>query len=194
MAKKSKPTKRRVASKFKNKNIDLGKIKEEITKKILPKNANQKEQGIKPYKKGDLVRIRVEIDSRFEKPTNNISYTRSIYEIDKVLTPKAKSVLQYAYKLKTIPDGKPLAERFYPSELLVINPVTTKVTAPEKYIIQRLIELDDRVDEIGNKRENVLVKFKGFPYPEWRPISTIKMDVPKMYKQFLERIQQEGQQ
>ena len=56
-------------------NGETENVKENIEKAIIPKN-----DKLTPYNKGDYVRLKTEMGSTFEKATNNISWSREVYE------------------------------------------------------------------------------------------------------------------
>lgn len=162
---------------------DTDNVKENIEKAIIPKN-----DKLTPYKKGDYVRIKTEMGSTFEKPTNNISWTREIYEITRVFMPKKASVLQPKYKIKPLDKNEEIPEFFYHNDLRVIDKdMLKKTTMPEKFVVQKIIKQKE-VEENGIVRKKLLVKFKGIRQAEWQPYEVMKVDVPLLVKRFEERM------
>lgn len=160
-------------------------VRQTIRKNVLPKNA----KPYTAYKVGDLVRLQVQMDSAFEKPTNNISFTRNVYEITKVNQPKSDSVLQPTYTIKSLPSNEVVKEKFFHNDMRKVEQTTKQVQAPEKYIIQKMLKLDKfPVGKTGQMRDYILVKWKGYPSPTYVPVSTLRLDVPKDVAAFLKRV------
>jgi len=164
---------------------DEGRLQEthnRIRKVVLPKNR----KNFTPYEVGDHVRIKIQIDDSFEKPTNNISYTRQVYRIWRVRKPKSDTVLQPGYQIETL-SGTKVREIFFHNDLLVVQPSSVSVTAPEKFIVQRILEESNKKDDKTSKViRMLLVKWKGYAEATWEPFSSIEADVPKMVKRFLQ--------
>ena len=159
-------------------NGETENVKENIEKAIIPKN-----DKLTPYNKGDYVRLKTEIGSTFEKPTNNISWSREVYEISKVFNPKKSTVLQPKYKIKTL-DNKEVNEFFFHNDLRVINKdILKKTTIPEKFIVQKILE-DRTINVNGIKRKELLIKWKGYKEPTYELYSVMKVEIPKLVKQY----------
>ena len=105
------------------------------------------------------------------------------YEISKVFNPKKNTVLQPKYKIKTL-DNKEVNEFFFHNDLRVINKdILKKTTIPEKFIVQKI--LDDRtIDVNGIKRKELLIKWKGYKEPTYELYSVMKVEIPKLVKQY----------
>ena len=160
---------------------DNKEIHENIKKAILPKN-NTKE--LVPYEEGQLVRVKVELDSEFEKPSNNLNYTREIFKIIKVKKPKGQSALQPVYKLEN-PEGKKIDDDFYHNDLSPVNSnVIVDMKVPELFIVQKIIKDKMMVDALGRTRKHYLVKYKDDKQASWQPASILKADVPKIVRRY----------
>ena len=121
--------------------------------------------------------------STFEKATNNISWSREVYEISQVLNPKKNTVLQPKYKIKTL-DNKQINEFFFHNDLRVINKdILKKTTIPEKFIVQKILE-DRTINVNGIKRKELLIKWKGYKEPTYELYSVMKVEIPKLVKQY----------
>jgi len=155
-------------------------VKDNIEKAVLPKNDKRQ---INPYKKGDFVRLKQEMGHKFEKPTNNIVWSKEVYTVDKVFLPKNNTVLLPKYKLKTS-DDKEIKEFFYQNELYKVNPDTIKkITQPPKEIVQKI--LDKKVED---GKTLLKIKWKGGRNNiTWESLHVMEVDVPKLVKNFLEK-------
>jgi hypothetical protein len=160
---------------------DNKQIHENIKKAILPKN-NTKE--LVPYEEGQLVRVKIELESEFEKPSNNLNYTREKFKIIKVKKPKGQSSLQPIYKLEN-QEGKKIDDDFYHNDLSPINSdVMIDMKVPELFIVQAILKDKMMVDALGRNRKHYLVKWKGYNEATWELASILKADVPKKVKQY----------
>lgn len=156
-------------------------IHENIKKAILPKNDKNE---LTPYDIGQMVRVKVLLENEFEKPSNNLNYTREIYKIIKVKKPRGESSLQPIYKLEN-KEGEKIDDEFYHGDLIAINPnVMVDMKIPEKFIVQKIIEEKTMKDITGRQRKYYLIKWKGYKEPTYELASIIKTDVPKIVKAF----------
>jgi hypothetical protein len=128
--------------------------KEQIKKSILPKN-NKDE--IIPYKVDDTVRIKVELGSDFEHPSNSVSWSRETFKVSKVLKyAKAQSQLQPYYRV-TDTEGKEVKENFYHHALRKVNDnILVGVEEPEKFVIQKILDDMKKKDTTGRARKYLL--------------------------------------
>ena len=160
---------------------DNKQIHENIKKAILPKN-NTKE--LVPYKEGQIVRVKVELDSEFEKPSNNLNYSREKFKIIKVKKPKGQSALQPVYRLENMA-GEKIDEDFYHNDLNPINAnVIIDMEVPEMFIVQTILKDKMMTDTLGRNRKYFLVKWKGYKEATWELASVLKADVPKLVKKY----------
>lgn len=162
-------------------NEENKEIYENIKKAILPKN-NKNE--LEPYKVGQEVRVKVELDSEFEKPSNNLNYTREIYKIIKVKKPRGESSLQPIYKLEN-KEGEKIEDDFYHADLSPVkSEVSYEMEVPELFIVQKILGEKDMTDATGRKRKHYLVKWKGQREATYEPASIMKADVPQIVKRY----------
>jgi hypothetical protein len=133
---------------------------------------------------GQIVRVKVELDSEFEKPSNNLNYTRERFTIVKVKKPKGESALQPVYKLENM-DGKKIDDDFYHNDLSPINAnVIIDMQVPELFIVQKILKDKMMVDALGRNRKHYLVKYKDDKQASWQPASIMKADVPKIVARY----------
>lgn len=160
---------------------DNKQIHENIKKAILPKN-NTKE--LVPYKEGQIVRVKVELDSEFEKPSNNLNYSREKFKIIKVKKPKGQSALQPVYRLENMA-GEKIDEDFYHNDLNPINAnVIVDMEVPDLFIVQKILKDKMMTDALGRNRKFYLVKWKGYKEATWELASVLKADIPKIIKKY----------
>lgn len=155
-------------------------VKENIEKNVLPKN--DKRFYEMPFKKGDVVRLKQEMGSTFEKPSNNIRWSREFYVIDKTLRPKSESTLQPKYTIRTYEDNKRIEGFFYRNDLREVSPdLLEKIQQEPKFIVQKLLDIKN-FKENGVVQRKVLVKWDGYKEPSWEYYGVIKEDTPKLLK------------
>lgn len=158
-------------------------VKNNIEKAILPKNSNQ---DIKTYEINDIVRLK-QLTEEYEKPTNNITWSRELYKIVKIINPKDKGNLQPKYIIKQYPDGNIISQYYYYNDIKKVNPDTIQnINQPEKYIIQKIVDYK-KVKNKGGSKEYLLIKWKGYDkkFNTWEPLQVIQLDAPKLVKQFM---------
>ena len=155
-------------------------VKDNIKKNVLPKN-NKRGEGV-VYKRGTVVRLKQEMGSTFEKPSNNIRWSRELYRVDKIFKPKADSTLQPKYRIRTYDDDSRIDGFFYQNDLREVSPDMIKEIDQEpKFVVQSLLDIKF-FRENGVSQGKVLVKWIGYKDATWEHYGVIKEDVPKMLK------------
>lgn len=123
---------------------------------LLDYDAKKKIRKGKPkYKVGDIVRIS-RVKGAFEKEDTN-NFTEELFEVVKV-----KMTRPFTYILKGIADDEPLVGSFYEHEMVLAK-------KEESYHIEEIIDTRGR-----GKNKEVLIKFVGYPHPEWHPASYVE--------------------
>lgn len=157
-------------------------VRSNIDKATL--NTSDEENKTK-YKAGQKVRVK-QYTPTFEKKTNNINWSREIYEIVRVIGSNTQNT---RYKIRMIKDednndvDEPIMETFYKNDLQPISKILIKTDTQPKYIVSKILKKRTR-----NGKKELLIKWKSYKDTTWEPYNMIQADVPKLVKKFEESI------
>lgn len=157
-------------------------VRNHIIKRTMPKNNNELNDELAI---GDVVRLKQEVGSAFEKKSMNINFSRELYKIIKVFKPKALTVLAPTYKIQNTATKKDINERFYGYDLMKVDQIQlVNIRTSDTDIVSHIYRPFLRKDNNGNYQQYYEIKFVSDRDRYYILRSVLEADIPKQIKNF----------